>query len=87
MKGIEEIDYVGWETAAAIYIKSEELMNRLCDNEEIVYGPDEKFDEDTLIYTSQRLKVPLLQKMPSFNKLPTKGKKNEPLKRLQKAVY
>ncbi|KAJ9412753.1 hypothetical protein QL093DRAFT_2595329 [Fusarium oxysporum] len=82
IKGINEIDYTGWETAADIHIKSEELVDRLRDNEEIAYGQDEDLDEDTLIYTLQQVKVPQLQKMLSFNKFPTKGKKNELVERL-----
>lgn len=62
IRGIE-IGYTGWETAADTHIKSEELVDRLRDNEEIAYGPDEDFDEDILIYTLQQLKVAQLQKM------------------------
>lgn len=83
IKGIE-IGYTGWETAADTHIKSEELVDRLRDNEEIAYGPDEDFDEDILIYTLQQLKVAQLQKMLSFNKLPTKGKKNGLVERLRR---
>ncbi|KAJ4129495.1 hypothetical protein NW765_016368 [Fusarium oxysporum] len=83
IKGIENIDFSGWEKAGDITIKSEELVDRLCDEEELSFGPDEEFDEDTLLYALRHLKVPQLQKMATLNRLSAKGKKEELVERLR----
>ncbi|RYC79235.1 hypothetical protein BFJ63_vAg17887 [Fusarium oxysporum f. sp. narcissi] len=86
IKGIENIDFSGWEKAGDITIKSEELVDRLCDEEELSFGPDEEFDEDILLHALRRLKVPQLQKMATLNKLSTKGKKEELVDRLRRCL-
>ncbi|KAJ0125647.1 Uncharacterized protein HZ326_31247 [Fusarium oxysporum f. sp. albedinis] len=77
IKGIENIDFSGWENAGDISIKSEELVDRLCDEEELSFGPDEEYDQDTLILALRRLKVAQLRQLASSNGLSTKGKKSD----------
>ncbi|KAI8416070.1 hypothetical protein FOFC_02379 [Fusarium oxysporum] len=77
INGIENIDFSGWENAGDISIKSEELVDRLCDEEELSFGPDEEYDQDTLILALRRLKVAQLRQLASSNGLSTKGKKSD----------
>ncbi|SCO92377.1 uncharacterized protein FRV6_16505 [Fusarium oxysporum] len=65
-----------WETAGDISIKSEELVDRLCDEEELSFGPDEYFDDDTLIYVLKRMKVPQLKELAGRKKISTQGNKS-----------
>lgn len=83
IKGLGTIDFTGWENASDISIKSEELVDRLCDNEEFTFGPDEEFNEDTLIFALDNLKVPQLRSLLAKSKLPTGGNKKDLVERLQ----
>jgi hypothetical protein len=83
IKGMTNIDFTGWETAGDISIKSEELVDRLCDEDELLFGPEEDFDEGTLIYALKRLTVAQLQQMATLNELSTKGKKVDLVERLR----
>jgi hypothetical protein len=84
IKGLGIVDFTGWEEATDISIKSEELVDRLCDDEELAFGPDEEFDEDTLTFALRNLTVAQLRKLLAKNKLPLKGKKNDLVDRLQR---
>jgi hypothetical protein len=83
IKGIENIDFSGWEKAGDISIKSEELVDRLCDEEELSFGPDEEYDEDTLVFALRRLKVAQLRQMASLNRISSLGKKSDLIERLR----
>jgi hypothetical protein len=83
IKGIENIDFSGWEKAGDISIKSEELVDRLCDEEEHSFGPDEEYDEDTLVFALRRLKVAQLRQMASLNRISSLGKKSDLIERLR----
>ncbi|QKD57515.2 uncharacterized protein FOBCDRAFT_186614 [Fusarium oxysporum Fo47] len=83
IKGIENIDFSGWERAGDTSIKSEELVDRLCDEEELSFGPDEEYGEDTLIFTLRRLKVSQLRQMASLNNISSLGKKSDLIERLR----
>jgi hypothetical protein len=83
IKGINNIDFTGWETAGDISIKSEELVDRLCDEEELSFGPDEYFDDDTLIYALKRMKVPQLKELAGQKKISTQGNKSDIVERLR----
>ncbi|KAJ0135266.1 Peroxisomal targeting signal 2 receptor [Fusarium oxysporum f. sp. albedinis] len=83
IKGIENIDCSGWEKAGDTSIKSEELVDRLCDEEELSFGPDEEYGEDTLIFTLRRLKVSQLRQMASLNNISSLGKKSDLIERLR----
>ncbi|KAJ0132999.1 Uncharacterized protein HZ326_23936 [Fusarium oxysporum f. sp. albedinis] len=83
IKGIEKIDFSGWEKAGDTSIKSEELVDRLCDEEELSFGPDEEYGEDTLIFTLRRLKVSQLRQMASLNNISSLGKKSDLIERLR----
>ncbi|WJG35637.1 uncharacterized protein FOBCDRAFT_186011 [Fusarium oxysporum Fo47] len=83
IKGIENIDFSGWEKAGDTSIKSEELVDRLCDEEELSFGPDEEYGEDTLIFTLRRLKVSQLRQMASLNNISSLGKKSDLIERLR----
>jgi hypothetical protein len=52
-------------------------VDRLCDEEELSFGPDEEYDQDTLILALRRLKVVQLRQLASSNGLSTKGKKSD----------
>jgi hypothetical protein len=83
INGMTNIDFTGWETAGDISSKSEELVDRLCDEDELLFGPEEDFDKDTLIYALKRLTVARLQQMATLNELSTKGKKADLVERLR----
>ncbi|KNB06380.1 hypothetical protein FOXG_19654 [Fusarium oxysporum f. sp. lycopersici 4287] len=67
----------GWETAGDISIKPEELVDRLCDEEELSFGPDEYFDDDTLIYVLKRMKVTQLKELAGRKKISAQGNKSD----------
>jgi hypothetical protein len=83
IKGIDEIDFTGWETASEITIKSEELVSRLCDEEELSFGPEDEFDEDILIYSLKKMTIPQLKQLASRNSLTVKGRKDDIVEQLQ----
>ncbi|EWZ27890.1 uncharacterized protein FOBCDRAFT_276466 [Fusarium oxysporum Fo47] len=67
----------GWETAGDISIKPEELVDRLSDEEELSFGPNEYFDDDTLIYVLKLMKVPQLKELAGRKKISTQGNKSD----------
>ncbi|KAG7429100.1 hypothetical protein Forpi1262_v009430 [Fusarium oxysporum f. sp. raphani] len=83
IKGIDEIDFTGWETASEITIKSEELVSRLCDEEELSFGPEDELDEDILIYSLKKMTIPQLKQLASRNSLTVKGRKDDIVEQLQ----
>ncbi|KAM5529771.1 hypothetical protein FOXYSP1_17615 [Fusarium oxysporum f. sp. phaseoli] len=83
IKGIDEIDFTGWETASEITIKSQELVSRLCDEEELSFGPEDELDEDILIYSLKKMTIPQLKQLASRNSLTVKGRKDDIVEQLQ----
>jgi hypothetical protein len=83
IKGVENIDLTGWETAEEISVKSEELVSRLCDDEELFFGPAEDFNEDILTYTLKGMKMPQLKDLAGRNEISTIGKKSDIIERLK----
>jgi hypothetical protein len=83
IKGITDIDFTGWETACDISIKSEELVDRLCDEEELSFGPDEYFDDNTLSYALKRMKMPQLKELAARKGISTQGNKPDIIERLR----
>ncbi|KAI8416164.1 hypothetical protein FOFC_03070 [Fusarium oxysporum] len=77
IKGIDDIDFKGWEEAGDISIQSEELVHRLCDGEELGFGPEGDFTLNTLNYALERLKLAQLQQMATLNKISVKGNKSD----------
>jgi hypothetical protein len=77
IKGIDDIDFKGWEEAGDICIQSEELVHRLCDGEELGFGPEGDFTLNTLNYALERLKLAQLQQMATLNKISVKGNKSD----------